>query len=88
MGTAPAFGLRLQNHERSNMTTNHDPVQATIDEVDARRHNGNKLVNPPCRHLGGGRYETAVLDGKGGYHYLSDEGVPYAQHVNDFFTVR
>jgi hypothetical protein len=65
------------------MTTNHDHVQATIDEVDARRHNGNKLVNPPCRHLGNGVFENAVLDGHGGYYYPSDVLVK----APDTFTV-
>lgn len=42
---------------------------ANIAENDARRHNGNVLVNPPCRHIGQGRFQNAQLDGRGGYFY-------------------
>ena len=61
---------------------NHDHVQATIDEVDARRANGNKLLVPPCRHLGAGVFQNAVLDGHGGYFYR-----PPVPQGNDLFTV-
>jgi len=54
------------------MTTNSDQVARNIADNDRRRAEGNKLVNPPCRHLGGGRFETAVLDGEHGYHFESD----------------
>jgi mannitol-1-phosphate/altronate dehydrogenase len=48
---------------------------------------GRPLVIPPARHLGGGRFERAHLDVFGGYFYKSDRDIPYAQHVNDFFTI-
>ena len=54
---------------------NHTQVAKNIAENDTRRAVGNKLVNPPSRHLGGGRFENAVLDGRGGYYYPSDLAV-------------
>ena len=64
-------------------------VAESIEVVNDRRHEGNRLVNPPCRHLDGGWFETAVLDddAEGRYVYLSDLGEPYSHHVNDFFKV-
>jgi hypothetical protein len=34
----------------TNDQARHEAVRATIDEVDARRHNGNRLVNPGFRY--------------------------------------
>lgn len=63
-----------------------DQIDQNIAENDARRWNGNKLVNPPCRHLGNGVFENAVLDGRGGYFFPSDRGhLPNASSA--WFTV-
>ena len=62
-------------------------VAESIEVTNNRRHNGNVLVNPPCRHIGGGLFERAVLDDQEGYVYLSDLGEPYHEHRNDFFQV-